>query len=112
MTEVPDPYSIDQPLIMLCEGQGDNEVFRRLVEAKNLPEFSFPFPPKTKQEGDDEKPLHGKDGFVNMLSRLNSYYDLFPDRSQKLKGILICVDSRDKPPSTFRHVCKQIEEAG
>jgi hypothetical protein len=110
--DVPTPHPITEPLIMLCEGKSDNEFFMRLLRQYSLPQFSFPFPPQPDDESPAGPALHSRDGFVNMLGRLNDYFDLVPDLKTKTKGVLIALDAADDPVDSFRHARKQIRSAG
>jgi hypothetical protein len=95
---------------MLCEGNADNEFFIRLLRSKKIADFDFPFPP------DDKKyigpPLFGRDGFINMISRLNTYFDYFQELKTRVRGVLLVADARDDPDFTFRYIRKQVEDAG
>jgi hypothetical protein len=104
---VPEPHKITQPLILLCEGGADNEFFKRLVRSRKLSPFCFPFPPD-KSEG---PPLYGRDGFRNMLSVLNSYFNLDPELNKRTKGILIALDSANDHRESFSAAREQIIEA-
>jgi hypothetical protein len=109
MADVPPPLRIDQSLIMLCEGDADNEFFRRLIRSRQLPAFCFPFPPIGSSEG---PPLYGRDGFVNMLGRLNSLFRLNPELEKSIRGILIALDSTNAPNDSFTLARDQIATAG
>jgi hypothetical protein len=102
-----EPHRIEHNLVMLCEGKSDNEFFKKLLASRRLPDFSFPFPP----EG-DPRDLHGLGGYLPMLQRLESYLTFDPALKDRLKGILIVVDARDKPHETLREVRGQIRKAG
>jgi hypothetical protein len=111
MIEAPAPHRISEALLMLCEGGADNEFFRRLLRAYNLPKFAFPFPP-IGQEGAPGPPLYGRDGFINMLKTLNNYFDLDPSLATRTKGILIALDAANDASASFRHARGQIQAAG
>jgi hypothetical protein len=82
--------SIENEFIMLCEGAAENACFRELIRIHRLPNFDFPFPPEERVNG-DTRALHGRDGFVNMLNDLNSYFSLFPDKRRSVRGIVIAI---------------------
>ena len=89
MAYVPPPELILSRHIMLCEGSGDNEFFKRLIRSRNgLPEFCFPFPPEAKVSAQETGTLHGRDNFVNMLKVLNLYFKAYPEKLDSIDGVL------------------------
>lgn len=112
MVELPEPHRLEANLVMLCEGASDNEFFERLIEKNKLPPFSFPFPPHPKFVVDGAPALHGRDGFINMLTRLNDYFKLVPELNARMKGILLAVDAAENADETFQAVKKQVADAG
>jgi hypothetical protein len=108
MDDLIESFQIQSEFVMLCEGHGDNEFFKKLIQQYKLPNFDFPFPPLTNDGSDAEgRPLHSRDGFGNMLEKLAAYFDF--NKSHPVRGILIAADATDRPKASLTHIRKQIE---
>lgn len=85
-------------LAILSEGEADAAFFGKLAEARGgFPRF-FMFP---------HKQHHGATAFGNMLNALKGNPRLF----ERLKGVLIVADCKDKPDDTFRSIRRQVKKA-
>jgi hypothetical protein len=99
------------PFIVLCEGAADRACLAALRDKLALPEFDLPFPPDAP-ETKGEPALHGLDGFVNMLRRIEGEGALDRTLWQRLRGVVIVADHRDDAAATLGSIVRQCRAAG
>jgi hypothetical protein len=95
MLRMEETIELKSELILLCEGPADQNFFRELIKKRNLPEF-------------DILPVHGKDGFREMLKSVRGN----PRGFSRVRGVLIVADSGDDPSNTFKNIKRQIKAHG
>lgn len=88
----PDPKKeINQPLILLAEGEGDAAFFRYLLDAHGIPDYQV-------------ESVEGKDNFGNHALGLTAR----PHFHRVVEGVLLVGDSDDTPDNSFNNIRRQL----
>jgi hypothetical protein len=103
-------FEFQNNLVMLSEGLADRIFLQKLVQARGLPAFDFPWPvdPEHEEASEDAKKLYSFDKLGTMLKTLDDMIQFRPDLQQNLKGVLIVADAKDDPVNTLRELGRQI----
>ena len=94
---------VSEALQLICEGSVDEELFRRLITARNITSFQVRCARKN-----DEKGCSGLSGITNTVAAVLGAGSL---RGSIVKGMLIAVDSDDDPLEAFAAVCESLVAA-
>jgi hypothetical protein len=99
--------SLQEELVLLCEGSADKAFFRALLrDRQGMPRFDIPFPESQDEVEQGKAPLGGRDNIDLMLRTIS-----VPIGFRKVKGVLIAVDSADDPVATFNFIVGKINQA-
>ncbi len=93
---------IEYPRVILCEGLGDFQFLKHLIEQRNISKFSIIYP--TDKNPDDPG---GRDGFARRLRALKLERDF-----AKVTDLVVISDNDDNPMDKFNLVRRLIGEAG
>jgi hypothetical protein len=103
MSNIPEEKEkpIDRPRILLCEGLGDAQFLKHLIEERQIGDFYITYP----NQINSTDPA-GRDGFTRRLRALKLVrgYEAVTD-------LVVVSDNDDDPKAKFQRVCELIEAA-
>ena len=108
-------FEFETSLVVLCEGLADKAFLRAITRADELPNCDIPWPVLANDDYSafpEAEKLYGIDSLGPMLGLLDKFLILRPELRDQLKGVLIVVDARDEPETTFEYVCQQVTAVG